>query len=365
MNYCIDPSAEEPIMLIDKHIGMDEEEGMGIDGSLFQQELLMLDSMGKKRIQIWINSPGGVVMDGYNIFGAILKTKTPVDTHCAGIAASIAAVIFQAGRKRVMADYSILMYHNPFGGDDQEQLSKMKESLVTMVSEKSGKTPDQVSVMMDKTTWLSASEAFADGLCDEIEATSQKNKKRKTQDAKALWKESSKILNSILHKNDKKMTKVTNKLGLNDDASEASIFEAISKIETESIQNKRSAETIKEEMDKLKSEMDKLKAEYEDCKNSLDVANKKAVEAEEAEKTEKAKNLITGYATQGRIKTEEVQNWVDTSKAIGLDKIKDMLEKLPLNKIANAIEIGGGGGTGTLGSVVASAMADLRTKNKI
>ena len=49
MIYCVDPSADEPILLINKHIGFDEKDGMGIDGALFQQELLMLDALGKKK----------------------------------------------------------------------------------------------------------------------------------------------------------------------------------------------------------------------------------------------------------------------------------------------------------------------------
>jgi ATP-dependent protease ClpP protease subunit len=55
-------------------------------GDLFQAELLALDQMEKKRIQVWINSPGGSVMDGYNMYNAMLKTKTKVDTYCVGIA---------------------------------------------------------------------------------------------------------------------------------------------------------------------------------------------------------------------------------------------------------------------------------------
>ncbi len=50
--YCIDHHSDEPIMLINTHIGSDETDGQGIDGSLFQQELLQLDSLGKKRIEI-------------------------------------------------------------------------------------------------------------------------------------------------------------------------------------------------------------------------------------------------------------------------------------------------------------------------
>ena len=59
-------------MLINTHIGFDETDGMGVDGAQFQRELLYLDSLGKKRIQVWINSIGGSVMEGYNIELAIL-----------------------------------------------------------------------------------------------------------------------------------------------------------------------------------------------------------------------------------------------------------------------------------------------------
>ena len=89
--YTVDTSADEPIMLINSHIGFDPEDGMGVDGAQFQRELLELDSMGKKRIQVWINSPGGNVMDGYNIFSAICDSKTPVDTYAKGVVASIAS----------------------------------------------------------------------------------------------------------------------------------------------------------------------------------------------------------------------------------------------------------------------------------
>ena len=213
-------------MLINKHIGYDEQMGMGIDGSLFQEELLRLDTLGKKRIQVWINSEGGIVMDGYKIFNAILKSKTKVDTYNTGIAASIAAVIFQAGRKRVMADYSLLMYHNPYGGDSVE-LKKMRESLAIMISERTGVEKEVVLKMMDRTTWITASEALTTGFCDEIEYTSDKNSKH--GNAKAMWTAGKEMANSILKpKNKVNMNKVANKLGLNAEASEDSIVSEIS-----------------------------------------------------------------------------------------------------------------------------------------
>lgn len=50
---------ENPIMLIDAHIGMDEVNGEGIMGAQFVREIMFLDTLNKKSIQIWICTPGG------------------------------------------------------------------------------------------------------------------------------------------------------------------------------------------------------------------------------------------------------------------------------------------------------------------
>lgn len=343
MLYCQDPTADTPIMHINKHIGFDEQEGQGVDGSLFQEELLMLDSMGKKSIQIWINSPGGVVMDGYNIYSAILNTKTKVDTVNVGIAASIAAVIFQAGRNRIMSDYSLLMYHNPYGGDDSEQLDKMRQSLAIMISQRSQNSEENILKMMDKTTWISASEAFRTGMCDSIEVTSEKNKKRMSGDQpKMLWKEATQIVNSILiTKTDKKMsmTKVTNKLGLNEDASQDSILAAILEIENK-------AESKSEALDKAEAELKHAKEKCDELENKCNELKKQADEDAEAKakaemdaKEEKAKNMVNDFAKQGRIKVEAVDSWVKTTLSIGFEEVKAMLQELPIHKKAATFDV--------------------------
>jgi ATP-dependent Clp protease protease subunit len=200
MIYTIDLNVAEPIMLIDRHIGFDSHQGgPGIMGDLFQKELMTLDGMGKKRIQVWINSEGGVVQDGWNIYNAILRTQTKVDTYCIGMAASIAGVIFQAGRKRIMNDYGILMYHNPFGGDGKA-LDAIRESLVTMISQRSSMNSFDVGKMMNRTTWISADEAFSLGLCDEIEHSVEMNTKRKVvtnTEARSYWRETNKAINAF------------------------------------------------------------------------------------------------------------------------------------------------------------------------
>ena len=369
MNYCVDPSVDEPIMLINKHIGFDEKEGQGIDGSLFQQELLMLDNMGKKRIQVWINSPGGIVMDGYSIYNAILKSKTKVDTYNVGIAASIAAVIFQAGRNRIMADYSLLMYHNPYGGEGGEELEKMKKSLATMIAQRTGKSEAEILAIMAKTTWITASEAFNSGFCDTIETSSEHNKRRAvvpSSDIKAMWTESDKVLNSIFFQtNNIKMTKVTNKLGLNAEANEDAILSAIASIENKKAEAEDSLKKMEDKIAKMEDEMDEMKAKYAEAKKKAEDADEAKKKAEDEAEDSKAKNMIEGFVSQGRIKAETVNSWVASAKTLGLEEVKNLIEALPMHKAANKINVSETANSAVLTNVVASTMADIRTKNKI
>jgi len=360
MIYCIDPTADEPIFLINKHIGYDKDDGMGIDGSIFQQELLQMDSLGKKRIQVWINSPGGVVTDGYSIYSAILKSKTPVDTYVTGAAASIAGVIFQAGRKRIMSDYSWLMYHDPFGGDNAQMLTTMKQSIVTMIEQRSGMSEGEISLMMKRTTFIGADEALQLKLCDKIDASEEENTKylRKITDSMQFHKECNMVLNSIINpiKRTTMFPKVTMRLKLNDAATEDNVVKAIDEIENRAkqaeamtleaiteAQNK--AKVDADEMDKLKAKLKKLEddkvrsdAEYEDCKNKLDALEKDKKSAEDKVKEDQAKNMIEDFAKIGRIKNEESikLTWVRLAKA-DFEGTKNMIEALPLNKEATKL----------------------------
>jgi ATP-dependent Clp protease protease subunit len=348
-------------MLINKHIGMDDDDGMGIDGALFQSELLQLDSMGKKRIQVWINSPGGVVTDGYNIYSTILKTKTPVDTYCIGCAASIAGVIFQAGRKRVMMDFSWLMYHNPFGGSDTI-LSTMKDSIIKMVEQRSGMTEIEVARMMSRETFILANEALEMKLCDQVDHSVEENTKylRKIASPVDFHKQCNLVLNSLLNTNPKintPMIKVCMKLGLNDGTPEDSIVQAIDKLINRAevaekatakanIEAENKAKSDADELDKLKAlfekkkaETEKAKADYEDCKSKLDAMEEDKLKAENAATEEKAKNMVEGFAKVGRIKNEAAIKlaWNKLATA-DFEGTKAMIEALPLNKVASTIE---------------------------
>lgn len=362
--YVVNPNVDTPIMLLDKHIGMDADEGMGIDGSLFVRELMMLDQMEKKSIKIWINSPGGIVMDGYNIYNAILKTKTKVDTVCVGIAASIAAVIFQAGRRRIMNEYALLMYHNPYGGGSDE-LKKMRTSIAKMIAGRTSSSDEDVLKMMDKTTWITASDAMMSGFADSIEVSADFNRKPQTSDAKAMWRESATILNSIFNQKTIKMSKVANKLGLNPEASEESILAEVSRIQDK-------ASEMEEKMSKMQNEYAEAKAKCDELENALNEMKKHAENEAEAKnkaeaeaKNEKAKNMIEGFVKAGKIKNEASEKWIAQAVA-DFEGIKSLLEELPTNKVANKIENAAGSAQeAELTGVIARTMADARNKYKL
>ena len=372
--YAKNIESDEPIMLLNKHIGMDAEDGMGIDGSLFQEELLALDQMGKKRIQIWINSVGGVVMDGYNICNAILKSNTRVDTYCLGMAASIAGVIFQTGRKRVMADYGILMYHNPYAGETTQSplLDSMKDSLNTIISQRSGMNASEVHKMMDRTSFIQASEAKALGLCDDVEGTVHVNTKNFPKEVRAFAKEANNVLNKILDKtNFPIMLKVTNKLQLNDDANEDSIVKAIDVVVNKAVEDATAVlhKKSKEDLDKMKNDMDQAEDKFKTQKDAYDKATADLTEATDKIKViedkvaeEKAKNMVEGYVKMGKIKNEAkvIIDWTAKAK-VDMDGTKALLESIPSNAKSEKIKVVNSENI-VVGNPIAIAMAKIQNK---
>lgn len=337
--YTIDVESEEPIMLINKHIGNDEYDGVGINGADFERELMTLDTMGKKRIQVWINSTGGMVLDGWSIYSAILKTKTKVDTYCVGVAASIAGVIFQAGRERNMADYALLMYHNPFGTNSDKSFEKIKQSIVTMVANKCGVSEDELSKEMDSELWLDAWEALERKFADSIEMSWDFNKKRgalkpdlampKDMDVKARWVESNKILNNYFKSNKSDMKNIANKLGLNPEASEEAIITAL-----EDVQNKVTAfDPVYAELETVKNSLTEKENEVTELTAKVNEFEQKAKDAELENKRITATNMVEGFAKVGKIKNEDAikNQWIEKAME-DHEFVKNALENLPVNR---------------------------------
>jgi len=167
--YTINPFSEKPVMMIDKHIGYLDGEGYGIMAGQFQREMQMLLDNGASEIEIRMNSIGGQVFEGMAIFHAIenAKAKCKIKMVNIGLVASIAAVIFQAGDEREMADYSLMMIHGVQGAEGELE-QKATESLVTMLCRSGKRTREQVTALMGDDNWMTASECLEAGFCTSI-----------------------------------------------------------------------------------------------------------------------------------------------------------------------------------------------------
>ena len=148
--------------------------------NVIQAQLLYLDSSDPgKDISIYINSPGGSVYAGYGIYDTMQFIGCDVSTICTGMGASFAAVLLVAGTKgkRMALPHSRVMIHQPLGGvqgqaSDIEitarEILKVKKELYTIISTHSGKPYEEVERDSDRDYWMTAEEAKAYGMVDEI-----------------------------------------------------------------------------------------------------------------------------------------------------------------------------------------------------
>lgn len=133
----------------------------------------------KKDIQIYINSPGGVVTGGMAIYDTMNFLQCDVATYCLGQAASMASVLLAAGTKgkRFALPNSRVMLHQPSGGAGGQaadiviaakEIIRWRTVLNETLAKHTGKTPAQIDKDADRDYYLSAHEAKAYGLVDHV-----------------------------------------------------------------------------------------------------------------------------------------------------------------------------------------------------
>ena len=132
-----------------------------------------------KDIYLYINSPGGSVTAGMAIFDTMQYIKCDVSTICIGFAASMAAFLLVAGAKgkRKVLPNSEVMIHQPSGGTrgqatdiaiHAEHIVKTKKKMNAIFAERTGQPLEKVEADMERDNFLSAEEALAYGIIDEI-----------------------------------------------------------------------------------------------------------------------------------------------------------------------------------------------------
>ena len=128
---------------------------------------------------MYINSPGGSVYAGLGIYDTMQFIGPDVSTICTGMAASMGAVLMCAGvkGKRTALKHSRIMMHQPSGGIGGQasdimitvkEIKKIKKELYEIIAFHTGKTPEEVAVDSDRDFWMSAEDAKAYGLVDEV-----------------------------------------------------------------------------------------------------------------------------------------------------------------------------------------------------
>lgn len=148
--------------------------------NLIVAQLLFLESVNPdKPIYLYINSPGGVVTAGMSIYDTMQFIKPEVATLCIGQACSMGAVLLAAGAegKRACLPHSTVMIHQPLGGF-QGQASDIeiharhtmyiKETLNGVLAKHTGQSIKQVAKDTDRDNFMTAEQAKAYGLVDQV-----------------------------------------------------------------------------------------------------------------------------------------------------------------------------------------------------
>lgn len=133
----------------------------------------------EKDINLYINSPGGVVTSGLAIYDAMQYIKPAVSTICVGQAASLGSLLLAAGTKgkRFALPHARIMIHQPMGGFQGQasdidiqarEILRVKEELNRILALHTGQNLEQIQVDSDRDFFMTAQQAKEYGLIDEI-----------------------------------------------------------------------------------------------------------------------------------------------------------------------------------------------------
>ncbi len=148
--------------------------------NLVVAQMLFLESEDpEKDVNIYINSPGGVITSGLAIYDTMQYIKCPVSTICVGQAASMGAVLLAGGDKgkRIALPSSRIMLHQPLGGTQGQavdiqiharEIMRLKERIHEILIKHTGKTPVQIESDTDRDFFMSAEEALSYGIIDRV-----------------------------------------------------------------------------------------------------------------------------------------------------------------------------------------------------
>jgi len=166
-------------LLVDRIVFLGSEVDDAVSNTVIAQLLFLQMADPKKDIHLYINSPGGSVTAGLAVYDTIQFLTCDVNTYCIGQAASMGAVLLAAGTKgkRYALPNARIMIHQPWGGTrgqatdisiQAKEILRLKDRLNEILSHHCGRTFEDLTRDTDRDRFMSADEAKAYGLVDEV-----------------------------------------------------------------------------------------------------------------------------------------------------------------------------------------------------
>jgi ATP-dependent Clp protease, protease subunit len=170
-------------LLMDRIIFLGSEVDDDVANVLIAQLLFLEADAPGKEIQLYINSPGGVVPAGLAIYDTMQHLTSPVATTCVGMAASMGCFLLAAGKKgrRSALPNARIMMHQPSGGAMQgtaadieivaREILHNRAKLFELLGKHTGQPLERIEREFERDTWFSAAEAKRYGLIDTVVET--------------------------------------------------------------------------------------------------------------------------------------------------------------------------------------------------
>ena len=147
--------------------------------NLLNAQLLYLSSLDERDINVYINSPGGSVVDGLSSIDVMNFIPNNVSTTCIGMAASMGAVLLSCGEKgkRFVLPHSRVMIHQVSSGMrgtysdikiEMEQTERCRNDVYQLLADNMGKTFEEVEMLCDRNNWFIGQEAVELGIVDKV-----------------------------------------------------------------------------------------------------------------------------------------------------------------------------------------------------
>ncbi|MCK4454291.1 ATP-dependent Clp protease proteolytic subunit [Candidatus Parcubacteria bacterium] len=151
-----------------------------VANSVIAQMLFLASKDPKKDIQLYINTPGGIVTSGLAVYDTMQYVQSPISTVCIGMAASMGATLLAAGAKgkRFALPSAEILLHQVAGGGisgaaveieiTAKQIVKIKEKLNKILAKHTGQPLTRITKDTDRDFYLSAQEAKEYGIIDQV-----------------------------------------------------------------------------------------------------------------------------------------------------------------------------------------------------